>query len=143
MVDEAQDHLADVVPLLLRRRDDVGELGVGLHDVVGIDDRRVLGVVLGQEREQLLGDQDRLLVVVGDEVRDAGQRHVGVRPTQVVGGHLLPRHLGDHARAGDEHVRLARLDDEVGERRGVRRPPAQGPAMIEICGTTPESRTLL
>jgi hypothetical protein len=66
------DDLADVVALVARRsgrcRASPRRLDVG----VGIDDRGVLGVVLRQEAEQLLGDQDGLLVVVGHEVVDAG-----------------------------------------------------------------------
>ncbi len=146
VVDQQADHLADVVALLPVDRDDVAQGRVRLHHLIGLDDRRILGVVLRQEAEQLLRDQDRLLVVIGHEVRHPpGQRHVGVGAAQGVLGHLLAGDLLDHSGPGDEHVGLPGLDDEVGQRRGVRRtPPAHGPAMIDTCGTTPpDSNTLL
>ena len=47
--------------------------------------------------------------------------HVGVGAAQLLGGDGLAGHLLDHLRPGDEHLRLARLDDEIGERRAVGR----------------------
>ena len=69
-----------------------------------------------------------ILVVFGDEVDDAGLRHVGVRAAQRLGGDLLAGHLLDDLGPGDEHLRLARLDDEVGEGGGVGGPAGAGAA---------------
>ena len=41
-------------------------------------------------------------------------------PPSCLGGDLLAGDLLDHLRAGDEHLGLAGLDDEVGQRRASR-----------------------
>src|SRR5205823_2913203 len=61
----------------------------------------------------------RVLVVVGDEVDDAGVGHVRVGAAQRLGGDLFAGHLPDDLGPGDEHLGLARLNDEVGQRGGV------------------------
>ncbi|MPM37910.1 hypothetical protein SDC9_84530 [bioreactor metagenome] len=127
VVDDAPDDLPDVVALLALGRYDVAQRLVRLDDIVGVDPRRLGEVVLRQEAEQLLRDQDGFRVVVGDEVVHAGPGHVRIGATQIVLAHLLAGHLGDHVRPGDEHVGLAGLDDEVGQRRGVRGTAGTGP----------------
>ena len=49
-------------------------------------------------------------------------RHVRFRAAQLLGRDALAGDPLDHLRSGDEHLRLARLNDEIGERRAVRRP---------------------
>lgn len=74
-----------------------------------------------QEAEQLLGDQDRLFVVVGDKAVHTGHAHVGIGAAELILGDILAGDLLDHIGPGDEHVGLAGLDDEIGQRRGVDR----------------------
>ena len=83
--------------------------------------RRILEVVGRQEAQQPLAEEQRLVVVLGDEVHDARVGHVRVGAAELLGGHDLAGHLLDDLRAGDEHLRLPRLDDEVGQRRAVGR----------------------
>ena len=127
-VDDAADHVAHVVALLGLDGHDRGQLGVGVDVVVVGDAGRLLEVVRRQEAEQAAADQDRLVVVLGDEVDDARMRHVGVGAAQGLGGDLLAGHLLDDLGPGDEHLGLAGHDDEVGQRRGVGRPAGAGAA---------------
>ena len=127
-IDDAPDHLAHVVALLGIDRDDLVELGVGIDVVLGGHARRVFEVVRRQEAEQPAAEVEGLLVVLGDEVDDAGMGHVGVRAAERLGGDLLAGHLLDDLRPGDEHLGLARLDDEVGQGRRVGGPAGAGAA---------------
>ncbi len=83
-----------------------------------------------------------MAVILGDEMDHPGVDHVGIRPAELLGGHRFAGDLLDDLRPGDEELGLAGLDDEVGERRAVGRPAAQGPQISEICGTIPDSSTL-
>ena len=121
VVDQCGDHVADVVALGPLHRDDLAQSRVRLDVVVREEHRRLLGVVLRQEAQDLLRDEQRLLVGVGDEVRDAGDRLVGVCAAKFVLGDDLTGDLLDDFGPGDEHVGLAGLDDEVGQGRAVDR----------------------
>ena len=86
---------------------------------------------------------ERLGFVARRQVRDAAAGRVGGRAAESLGVDIL---VGDglhDVRAGHEHVARA-LDHHresviAGEYTA---PPAHGPRMTEICGTTPEARTL-
>ena len=82
----------------------------------------LLAVVRREIREQLAHLRERLVLGVGDEVRDATSLVVHVRTAELLECHLLTgRHLDD-VRAGDEHIAdLAHHEDEVGHRRRVHR----------------------
>ena len=127
VVDDASDDLADVVAGLAVHRDDVADLGRRTPGCTHPGRSwSILSVVLGQEADQLLGDQDGLLVIVGHEAVHAGDRHVRVGAAELILGDVLTGDLLDHVRPGDEHVGLAGLDDEVGQGRGVDRATGAG-----------------
>ena len=88
-----------------------------------VEPRRLLQVVRGQIGQQVPGEVDAVLLVVGLVVRDAGLDAVRVGAAEILEGHVLPGHGLDHVGAGDEHVAGA-LDHEgeVGDRGGVDRP---------------------
>ena len=65
------------------------------------------------------------------------------RPAQRLSGDLFARHLLDDLRAGDEHLRLQRLDDEVGQRRAVGRAAGTGTADQRDLGDGTGKQTLL
>ena len=71
-----------------------------------------------QVAQQVAHEQRRGVVVVGLEVRDAVGR-LDARAAELVERHDLAHHLVDHSRAGQEHARLARHHDEVGQRGRV------------------------
>ena len=121
VVDDLADDIADVVALAAIDGDDIAEGFVGLDNLVRIDDGRLFGVVLRQEAQELLRDQDGLLVIVGDEVNVARCAHVGIGTTEFVGRDFFAGHGLDDLGAGDEHVGLAGLDDEVRQCRRVGR----------------------
>src|SRR5262249_21742031 len=91
--------------------DDGGRGGGGVVEVVG-----------GQVGQQVTGEVQALVLVLGLEVRHAGLGVVRVRAAQFLEAHLLPCHGLDHVGPGNEHVRDA-LDHqgEVGDRGGVHR----------------------
>src|ERR1035437_2700437 len=120
-VHELEDDVTDVIPLLRVIGDDLVEAFVALDVVMSGDERRFLGVVARQEAEQLLGDQDCLLVVLGHEVRHPGAHRVGSGTAQLLGGHVFSGDLLDHVGSCDEHPRGSGLDDEVRQGRGVGR----------------------
>ena len=83
----------------------------------------------------------RLNVVVERQIGDA--RAPGRRAAQLLMGHRLLRHGLDHVGTGDEQVRaVPDHEDEVGHRREYTAPPAHGPMITLICGTTPDASTL-
>ena len=90
--------------------------------VVGLDDRGFFEVVGRQEGQQVAGEVDAVLLVLGLVVGHAGPDGVRVRPAQLLEGDLLTGHRLDHVRAGDEHVRCpVHHEREVGDRRRVDR----------------------
>ena len=121
VVDDAGDHLAHVVGLGGVVGDERVELLVfALGVVAGLEARRRLEVVRGQEAEQVAGVLEAALLVLGGEVGDARLRVVAHRPAQLLELDFLAGHGLDHFRAGDEHVRgLFDHEDEVGHRRRV------------------------
>ena len=97
------------------------ELRVHPLGVVGRRDaRRLLEVVLRQEREQVAAVLEARVLVLGGEVRDAGLRVVGHRAAELLEVDLLAGDRLDHVGAGDEHVGgLLDHEDEVGDRGRV------------------------
>ncbi len=69
-----------------------------------------------------------MVVVLGDEMDDARIGHVGVGPPELFRRHVFPGDALDHRGAGDEHLRLAGLDDEVGQGGAVGRAAGAGAA---------------
>ena len=119
VVDDLADDIADVVSLTAIDGDDVAEGFVGFDNLVRIDDGWLFGVVLRQEAQELLRDQDGLLVIVGDEVNVTRCAHVSIGTTEFVSGDFFAGHGLDDLGAGDKHVGLAGLDDEVRQCRRV------------------------
>ena len=95
--------------------------------VAGRCERRLLLVVLRQEREDFPRHLECLPLVGTGEVRDARASRVRVRAAQLLLRHLLVSHRLDDLGAGDEHV-ARRLDhqDEVGHGRRVDRAAGAG-----------------
>ena len=85
-------------------------------------DRRVVQVVGRQVGQQLAGEVQAVVLVLGLVVGDPGLDVVRVRAPEVLEGDLLPGHRLDDVRPGDEHVRGS-LDHEreVSDRGGVDR----------------------
>ena len=127
-IHDLRDHVADVVALLVVRRHDVVQRRVGIHVRVAFHARRIFQIVEGRKLSSFCAEQHGMPVVFGDEVDHAGVGHVGFGAAQLLRGHALAGDALDHLRAGDEHLRLARLDDEVGQRRAVGRAARAGPA---------------
>ena len=86
-VDEAGDHLADVVGLARVARDDAVELGGVVGGLLG----RRRGAQRGRRRhrpsvgEDLARDRERVGVVVGEVVGDAGDARVDVAAAELLG----------------------------------------------------------
>ena len=68
------------------------------------EERRCLLVVLREEREEEADFLQRLSAIGGHEVRHAGDRAVGIRPTERIEGHVLAGYRLDDVRTGDEEV---------------------------------------
>lgn len=125
MVDDGRDHLDDVVGLPGGGRDDLADtagglsVGLGVSVVVGVQGGADLGRggQVGQEGADL---PQRVLLVVGHVVDDAGDGTVDLCTAEVLGADLLTGCGAYDVGAGDEHVRgLAGGDDEVGQGRAV------------------------
>ena len=97
---------------------DVSQRGVPpLRIVAAGDVRRVLRVVLGQEREERADHRDRLGFVLRRQVRHAAAAVVGHRAAEVFLGHLFVGDRADDVGAGDEHIAgPLHHDDEVRDR---------------------------
>ena len=121
VVDHPGDHLADVVRLVGVVGDQVDQRLLLPPGVVGgLAPGRVLHVVEGQEADQLAGQVEALVLVLGGEVGRARLGGVGHGPAQLLEGHVLAGHRLHHVRAGDEHVGgLLDHQHEVGDGRGV------------------------
>ena len=87
---------------------------------LGARERRLVGVVLRQERDEIARVLEARLLVRGGELRDARLRRVRRRAAELLERDLLAGHRLHDVGAGDEHVRRA-LDheDEVGDRGRV------------------------
>ena len=82
--------------------------------------RRVLGIVLRQEGQQLAHDADGFGVILREEMHVAGHGGVHVGAADLLHGDRLARHRLDHLGTGDEHVGvLPGHDDEVHQRRRI------------------------
>ncbi len=121
VVDDQRDHVAHVVGLLRVVGDDrVERLLHPVDLVVGIDARRHVEVVRGQEGQQVAHVLEAALLVLGGEMCDPGLGAVAHRAAELLEFDLLAGHGPDHLGAGDEHVRgLLDHEDEVGHRRRV------------------------
>ena len=121
VVDDQADRVAHVVGLVGVVGDHAVEVWLLPERVVGrLDPGRGLQVVLWQEREEVAGVLEALVLVVAGKVRHTGLGVVRHRPTQVLEADLLAGDRLDHVGAGDEHVRgLLDHEDEVGHRRRV------------------------
>src|SRR5207302_1783834 len=121
VVEDPRHHLAHVVGLVRSRGHDRLKLGIRTLVVVGGRDERGPLIVARRQIRQQPADAGRaILLGLGQEVRDARGGVVHVTAAQLVKGHGLTGDDPDYLRAGDEHVALARDDeDEVGYRRSV------------------------
>ena len=128
VVDHCGDDALDVVGLVgivwhhpVERR---------VHPVGGVaaeQQRRVLAVVVGDERQQLTDAVEAVLVVGVGEMRHARRLVVRHRAAELLLGHLLVGHRPDHIGAGDEHVGgVLHHEDEVGDGRAVNRAARAG-----------------
>ena len=89
--------------------------------------RWIFGVIRREVAEQVFGDGDGVLVVLGQKVRVAADRCVHLSTTDFGHGGGATRHRLDDFRASQEHVRiLARHDHEVHERGRIRRAAGTG-----------------
>src|ERR1035441_7381896 len=64
-----------------------------------------------------LGLNQVMAVILGYEVDHAGIGHVGLGAAQLLRGHVLAGDALNDLWSGDEHLRLASLNDKIGERR--------------------------
>ena len=121
VVDDPPHHLAHVIGLVGAIGNHRVELGVLAQGIVGgLDARRRLEVVLGQEREQVARVLDADVLVVGGKMGHARLGRVTHRAAELLEGGLLASDRLDHVGSGDEHVRgLLDHEDEVGHRGGV------------------------
>ena len=125
-VHNAGDDFPHIVALLALNGNNVTQFVIGFHHRIGIHHRRLLRVVLRQEAQQFLGDQDCLFVIIGNEVNVAGLGHVGIGTAKLFGGDFFTGDRLNHAGAGNKHIGLPGLDNEVGEGRRIGGAPGTG-----------------
>ncbi len=136
VVQDAGDHAVHVIGLVGRVRNEPVELGIHVRDLTGRlvvaapahgrahpgppQHRRVLKVVGRQVGQQLAGEAEAVILVLGLVVGDARLDVVGVGAAELLEADFLPGHGLDHVGPRDEHVRGA-LDHqgEVGDRGRV------------------------
>ena len=95
--------------------------------VAAREDRRLLQVVGGEERQQVADVVEAGLVVGGDERGDARLGGVGHGAAQLLLADVLAGHRLHHVGTGDEHVAgLVDHEDEVGHGRAVDRAAGAG-----------------
>ena len=115
-VDDGADDLADVVAPRRRARQELARLGCEpVRRIVGRPEGRRLVHVRGQVRQE---QRDHLPCgrdVVDDERRRAGVASVHVSATELGRVDAHAGELGDHRRAADERVGIARHHDEIRE----------------------------
>ena len=127
VVEHVGDHLVHVVGLVRRVGDDRVEFFVLLiwlaqFRVGGLPPGRLVQVVGGQVGQQVAGEIDAILLVLGLVVRDAGLDVVRVRAAELLEGHVLAGHRLDHVGTCDEHVAGAlHHEGEIGDRGRVDR----------------------
>ena len=128
-IDDARDDAADVVGLLGLDRNDVAQRGIRIDvarrlaaaaDPPGCWTAESSGACWHRKTASSSSSATKWI--------DARVGHVRVGAAQLLGRHVFAGDLLDHLRSGDEHLGLARLDDEVGERRAVSRAARAGAA---------------
>ena len=82
----------------------------------------------GRNESSRLQISRRLHVVLRHEVHHPGLVHLRAHAAQFLRRYHLAGHLLDHRGPGDEDQPVARLDDEIGQRRAVRRAARAGSA---------------
>jgi hypothetical protein len=127
-IDNRANHGVHIIAALAFRGYDLFQRGVRLDARVALHLRRIFQVVGRQELQQLAADCHRVLIVFRDEVDDAGMHHVRIRSAELLGRHVLARYLLNYLRPGNKHLGLPGLDDEIGERRAIRRSARAGTA---------------
>ncbi len=117
VIDDAGDDVLDVVGLRrIGGNDGVERCVFAIDGIVGGAARRRVKIVRGQKAEELAQHGEALLIVMREEVRDAGDLVVGGGAAQLFLGDLFVRDGADDIRAGDEHVGgLVDHEDEVGD----------------------------
>ena len=105
--------------------------------------RRILHVVLRQVRQQRLDVLDRVGLVGGEVVRDAGLGVVGARAAELLHADVLAGDgLDDVGPVMNMCEVLSTMTVKSVTAGEYTAPPAQGPMISEICGMTPEACTL-
>ena len=122
------DHVLDVVGFVGVIGYDAGEFLVHAVRVVrGAQAKRILHVVRGQVRHELLHHGQARGFVGRGKVGDARHGIVNLRTAQLVERHLFVGHRADDVRTGDEHVTgIFHHEDEVGHRRRIDRAARTG-----------------
>ncbi len=145
VVDDALDDFQHVIGRLGSFRDNLADVHVdAVRVVIRFDTGWFFEITLRQVGQQFPHHGQRFFVVGSLEVRHAAVGVVLGRPAERLLGHAFVGDRLDDLRAGDEHVAgFIHHEDEVGDGRRVTAPPAQGPMITEIWGTTPEASTFL
>ena len=119
VVDDLGDDRLHVVRLVRGVRDQLDDaVAAPVGVVLGLEVRRVLEVVGGQERQQIAHLLETGGLVVGDERGDTRLRCVRHRAAELLLGHVLAGDRLHDVGPGDEHVRDAlHHEDEVRHRR--------------------------
>ena len=132
VVDDPLDDAVHVVRLVRRIGDDGVEPTVVVGDLeldLGVVDRGIRHVVVGQERDEGARVVERVGLVAREVVRDARDRVVRERAAELLHADVLAGDGLDDVGAGDEHLAgLVDHDDEVGEGGGVDRAARRGAA---------------
>ncbi len=124
VVEDPQQDLVHVVGHVVAVRHDRIEFEVVRGDLrlqAGVDDRRVVEGVGGQEAQVVADVLERRLLVLDDLV-DVAVAGLRVGAAELVEGDVLTGDVLDHVRPGDEHVALiAHRDHQVGLDRRIHR----------------------
>ncbi len=124
VVEDPQQNLVHVVGRVVGVRHDRVEFEIVGRDLgleAGVDDRRVVEGVGGQEA-QVVADVLERLLLGGDDLVDVAVPGLRVGAAELVERHVLARDVLDDVGTGDEHVALVpHGDDEIGLDRRVHR----------------------
>ena len=128
IVGDRVDHVLHVVGLLRIFRDERVEGGRrAVPGIVRGLARRIVQIVRRQIAEKFADHGQTFGVVAGNEMGDAAGGVVGHRAAQLLLGDFLVGDGLDDVRAGDEHVgRVARHENEIGDRRRIDRAARAG-----------------
>jgi hypothetical protein len=123
VVDDRLHDLVHVIRKVRAVRQNRVELGAQpVRVITEIVVRRLLEIVLRQERQQEPHIIETRLLVIGHERGHTRLARMAHRTTQLLERHVLTRHRLHHIRTRDEHVRrLAHHEDEIRHRRAVHR----------------------